>query len=85
MTNTVASNQWSLSQGNFRYLLSSSVMQIELLFTTALQPTTPVSSSTCSLLVYNLYEKHYHLKVCKFFCVIDRIQSVIDFIIISKD
>lgn len=51
MTNTVASSQWSLSQGNFRHLLSSSVTHIELLFAMTYQPTTPTSSSTRSLLV----------------------------------
>lgn len=51
MINTVASGQWSLSQGNFRHLLSSSVMHTELLFTMTYQPTTPITSSTCSLLV----------------------------------
>lgn len=51
MTNTVASSQWSLSQGNFRRLLSSSVMHIELLFTMILNLLPPISSSTCSLFV----------------------------------
>lgn len=49
MTNTVASSQWSLTQGNFRHLLSSPFMHIELLFTMTYQPVTPISS--CSLLV----------------------------------
>lgn len=56
MTNTVPSSQWSLSQGNFRHLFSSSVMHIELLFTITYQPTIPIISTTHSLSVIMFLE-----------------------------
>lgn len=85
MNNTVTSSQLSFSQGNFKHLLSSSVMHTELLFTMTQQTTIPIISHTCALLVHNLYEEHCPLKYFKLFFAIYRIKNALDFTIIIKN